>query len=401
MAWRLADSVVRGEIDNRTRGRVTGRLWLAGRDEPLVIDLAGDCMRDLAGCLVTFSNPSPAPANIDGLDPVQEGRVGEITASRKIFVLDVSVEEAMRLGREDADIPKHQANGLYVEWFSERNGRVVIESTSFLVQVSMPEWTMSEEEQHTQLQDVHETFRGWLDHFDRILAESEEDLGEDEEELPMDEFEWEKRLRESDAKSEKLGEVFEKYNGHPDCEKLVAREMGWTWIEEELEAQERGILSANPDPASPLANNWPEPNPEREGIDWVRAYDGDIQHPLALRASRLGLRVWHYCEEHGLMAENGDKDAQHFVLQLQMTGAKLAGALNHLAYDDEPDNGFIVAGLKRALHYVHKSLDAEVRVHRRGLIDPASLEGYHRELFHIRQHVVDLMKEHRSKICDP
>jgi hypothetical protein len=35
MAWRIEQSVVRGEIDNRVRGRVTGRLWLAGRPEPV------------------------------------------------------------------------------------------------------------------------------------------------------------------------------------------------------------------------------------------------------------------------------------------------------------------------------------------------------------------------------
>lgn len=30
MAWRLHEHVLRGEIDNRARGRVTGRVWLAG-----------------------------------------------------------------------------------------------------------------------------------------------------------------------------------------------------------------------------------------------------------------------------------------------------------------------------------------------------------------------------------
>ena len=30
MAWRIAESVVRGEIDNRRKGCVTGRIWLVG-----------------------------------------------------------------------------------------------------------------------------------------------------------------------------------------------------------------------------------------------------------------------------------------------------------------------------------------------------------------------------------
>ena len=31
MAWRIEEAVVRGEIDSRGRGRVTGRIWFAGR----------------------------------------------------------------------------------------------------------------------------------------------------------------------------------------------------------------------------------------------------------------------------------------------------------------------------------------------------------------------------------
>jgi len=43
MALRLDDTVVRGEIDNTVRGRGRGRLWLLGRDEPITLDLTGDC----------------------------------------------------------------------------------------------------------------------------------------------------------------------------------------------------------------------------------------------------------------------------------------------------------------------------------------------------------------------
>ena len=54
MAWRIHEHILRGELDNRTRGRVTGKVWLAGVAEPLVLELAGDCHPDLAGCVLTF-----------------------------------------------------------------------------------------------------------------------------------------------------------------------------------------------------------------------------------------------------------------------------------------------------------------------------------------------------------
>ena len=48
MAWRIDKAVVRGELDNRVRGRVTGRIWFVERAEPVVLELQGNCWRDLA-----------------------------------------------------------------------------------------------------------------------------------------------------------------------------------------------------------------------------------------------------------------------------------------------------------------------------------------------------------------
>ena len=52
MAWRLHEHVLRGKIDNRTRGRVTGEIWLSGIDQPMLLELAGDCAPDVAGVRV-------------------------------------------------------------------------------------------------------------------------------------------------------------------------------------------------------------------------------------------------------------------------------------------------------------------------------------------------------------
>ena len=59
MAFRIHNSVVRGEIDNRVKGVVRGKIWIAGRPEPVALELAGNAWPDLAGCLLTFSNPLP------------------------------------------------------------------------------------------------------------------------------------------------------------------------------------------------------------------------------------------------------------------------------------------------------------------------------------------------------
>ncbi len=148
MAFRIHDSVVRGEIDNRVKGIVRGKIWVEDRAEPVVLELQGNAWPDLAGCLLTFTNPQqriPHP-HLDSLNPVQRGSIGDLTASRKVRVFDVPLEKALEMIRRKAKPPEHMANSLYLEWFSEANGRVVIESADYEVTISAPEWRMSPEE---------------------------------------------------------------------------------------------------------------------------------------------------------------------------------------------------------------------------------------------------------------
>ena len=57
MAFRIDDSVVRGEIDNRVKGIVRGKIWIERRVEPVVLELEGNAWPDLAGCWLSFTNP--------------------------------------------------------------------------------------------------------------------------------------------------------------------------------------------------------------------------------------------------------------------------------------------------------------------------------------------------------
>lgn len=184
MAWRLDTCVVRGEIDNRLRGVLAGRIWLLGRAEPVRLELKGDAHRDLAGTVLTFENPDPKPGEHVGLAELQVGVVGDITASRKVFVLDVSVEEAMRLGRMGMPIPKHHGNCLYIEWYSRANGRVVIESTDYKVSITPAAWTMTDEEEKRQIAANQQAVRTWMDDlvasFDAVPEDQAQDGLKDE-----------------------------------------------------------------------------------------------------------------------------------------------------------------------------------------------------------------------------
>ena len=401
MAWRLHDAVVKGEIDNRERGHVRGALWVVNRKEPITLDLSGNCLRDLAGRLVKFSNPRVVSDALERTDlsEFQRGRAGDITASRKVRVLDVTLEEARQLARQDKAPPEHMADALYIEWFSEADGRIVIESTDFAVDASKAKWALSAAEEKEHTAHSQEAIREWLDRMDEERHRNFEDESAEfdpEKEKPLDEFGYEKFMRESDTRTDKYMELFEKYEGHPDREKIVAREMGWEWLEEALEADERGALPAREKMEVPAL----EPNPATEGVDWVRDEDGHIHHPLTKRAFESAMAMWHFCDEKGLLEDDGDTDLQEMVFEFQTAGAKLAGALDSLGYDEEGDRegGFVVAALKRALNYLHKSIAAAEKVAGKNLLPSERFEAFRADLFQIREEILGLMQRFRDQV---
>ncbi|OQW96659.1 MAG: hypothetical protein BWK77_04000 [Verrucomicrobia bacterium A1] len=382
-------SVVRGELDNRQKGRVTGRVWLLGREQPVELLLDGNCLSDLAGCRFTFVNPHPEPGDAVDLMTFQQGPVGDITAARK--VRDVPMEEVERVLRAGEKLNSERyplVHVLRIEWFSTTNGCVIIESPRYRLEIGEREWTPdpAEEKRRPSVEEEIEREFG------------EEDFEYDpESDRRMDEFGWEKFMRESDQRSDQFGKLLEKYMDHPDRDRIVAREMGWSWMEEALDAEERGENAAVEE--TPF-DEVPElvPNPLTEGTDWVRDDHGGIEHPLVLRAHRVGLDMWRHAEAIGQHGDAGDPDLGEMVFQTQTTAAKLAGALNHLAYEDDPDPGFVVAALKRALNYLHCALAAADRLAVKAVLDAQRLKEYQAGLFGVREDVLALMKRFREKL---
>jgi hypothetical protein len=397
MAWRIHNQVARGIVDSRHPGRVVGSLWLLGRQEPIRLELEGDPLRDLAGCLLTFENPRPEAGDLDRFAALQSGTVGDMTTARKARVPDVTFEEMARLSHEGQPVPCHLASVLYLEWFSESNGRVVIESTDWRVTISPPTWHMTPDQERQQADSNRDAMRDFMETATGTSADADD--YDPEADKPMDEFRWEKFMKQSDARNERYRQVLEKYEGHPEQERLVAREMGWDWLDDALDAAERGGVFPS-DEVDPLADAPPlEPDPATEGVDWVRDKHGHPRHPLTLRMSEVSTGMFHKCRARGLLGENGDADLHAMIFEAQTTGAKLAGALNSLCYrGEDADSGFIVAYLKRALEYLHKALAAVENVESKNVLPIEDLAAYRSDLHAIRAEILALMKRFRGRL---
>ncbi|MBC8218086.1 MAG: hypothetical protein H8E73_06435 [Planctomycetes bacterium] len=113
MAWRPTQYLIEGELDNTAPGKVTGWMMFAGVKDKVTFDLEGNFHRDIRGAKIHFTGDAYEDnADIDsgnyfeGFARHQTGKAGDITAG----------------------LPPHDyGREPYIEWFSNENGRVVLE----------------------------------------------------------------------------------------------------------------------------------------------------------------------------------------------------------------------------------------------------------------------------------
>jgi hypothetical protein len=105
MAWRPTTHLIEGEIDNTQLGKVTGWLQFAGIKNPVVLDLVGDFHRDIRGTKILLSGYGRLGC-LQGFSTQQIGKVGDMTAGLA---------------------PHDYVWRPYFEWYSDQNGRVLLE----------------------------------------------------------------------------------------------------------------------------------------------------------------------------------------------------------------------------------------------------------------------------------
>ncbi|MHB9068775.1 MAG: DUF2958 domain-containing protein [Sedimentisphaerales bacterium] len=112
MAWRPNEQFIEGVLDNTVPNKVTGWMKFAGIKDKVMFDLEGNFHRDIRGARVRLrgegesANQEESAKYLDGLSLLQKGNAGDMTA-----------------GKEPVDY----VNYPYFEWYSEDNGRVVLE----------------------------------------------------------------------------------------------------------------------------------------------------------------------------------------------------------------------------------------------------------------------------------
>jgi hypothetical protein len=398
MAWRVDEAVEHGLIDNTVEGLTTGKIWLVGRDEPLILSLDGDCWRDLAGSVLEFENPNPvAMPEAAELDTEQTGIVGDITASRKARIPEISEEEMDECERRGRDIPFCWRNVLYMEWFSEINGRVLIEAAGYDLKISGKEWEMDEDQEEAQKLANLSAMRDFLAQVIRRTHPEDEPAGTGGSSGELDEYEWEERLKESDRLTDAYQEVLEKYIEDPDSERKEAFAMGWDGLLGEMAERDEGGGNDedgfDDDERDMFSQSWrsspddgDEEDDDEDEEDWL-----ENSHPLQAKAHEVALRSF------DLAGRSGEPDGpeQRLVSNLMQVSAKLAGVLHGRGSGYEPEAGFVLAVLKRCLGWINESVGAcgELIAAEQDPDQKAALEHLRADTFAIRDGITELRRE--------
>ncbi len=375
MAWRIDKYVVRGLIQNIVPGRVVGTVWLKGLNQPIELNLKGNCYRDLAGARLEFRNADAIEGDYSGFDIFQEGTVGDMTASKKVKTPpDFDDEDEEELEVQPAFT---LANCLYLEWFSESNGRVLIESVDYSWKVSLPKWTLSADAEKDQLEANKQAMFNFMDELSKALDPAErreEPLEED-----MDEFQWEAYLQKTDARSDMLLELFEKYENAPDCEEIIAAAMGW-----EIDSMEV---------TEEFFDDW-ESDDETEKSDSNFEYLPN--HPLIISMMEITSNLYDEADSRKLLSDDSANPWNQLIWHGQMTVSKLIAALEQVSEGVETEPGFVIAALKRALHLLHLTIATMEACTSLKPDDHKWTTDVRKELFALRESIIDLMHSYRQ-----
>lgn len=203
----------------------------------------------------------------------------------------------------------------------------------------------------------------------------------DESDRAWDEYDWERFLQQQDNKTERYMELFEKYIDDPNRDQIIAQEMGWIHLLDELSEESEEVEEIELEPYFELEQQLRENTQEPFEM-----------YPLYRHAFSLTVWIDQLFDDVPRVASNpvGIKLASHVTV----ASAKLAAALS----DQEAEEiGMTIAYLKRALCAISTSIEAGSQLSREGLLKPQQFNELYQRLFQVRDDIIVMMGDLRAE----
>jgi len=194
------------------------------------------------------------------------------------------------------------------------------------------------------------------------MSEYNQPLGNEEENEPeiWDEHRWEEFFREADKRTDKYSQLLDKYMDHPERDRIIAEEMGWTHLLDEIDDDHE---------------EWKDEiiiDEYEEGEEWKRAtgyeptdFDSFKNLPLYQRAFEFTIDAMNMVDEH--LADEDDESVHAFCRSVTIPAAKIAGGFG---FGFEMDSlGGNIANCKRGLNAANQMLNALYEIGDKELLD--------------------------------
>ncbi len=243
-----------------------------------------------------------------------------------------------------------------------------------------------------------------------------------------DEFDWERFLQQQDRKTEQYLQLLEQYLDHPDRDRIIAREMGWSHILDENGqdwAANLEQLFSHDEAMEALAETGDEEDADEESLgaepfedfdeegeeDEFEDFEGEESddeedddmeamdeeedfetHPVYLSAMALTAWIDQTIQENELLAH--EPIMVRMATHAAIAASKVAAALT----DGEGEEiGMTIAYLKRGLHAMNTALDSLIKIQETNLLPADALDRVRTGIFETRHGIVDLMGQCRAE----
>jgi hypothetical protein len=172
-----------------------------------------------------------------------------------------------------------------------------------------------------------------------------------------DEFKWEEFMKDQDKKLDRYMELFYRYQDHPDCDEIIAREMGWTWLfDHKNEEESSELLAEETDGEEWKARSGIRDDDDEDEEEGQRfEIEGFRNVPVYQKAKAFAVRAMKFADSLP-EGKRGDSSVVDFVSNAMIAPAKIVGG-SGIGYEREELGGNI-AYCKRGLHAANFSIAA-------------------------------------------
>lgn len=270
MAINLTPLISNGYVDNTKENTVVLSLSFPEKDEPLEIEMEGNCLRDIAGVRLCFKpTVSPEPFGV---------------AEEKLYATLKSRRDFFRLGDMTASVRQPEKNArhmlcniLSLEFFDLSGERFIIESP--FMELTVENFTHSRTPWDDMAQRLinRDTFRQYTRQLINRYISSRASA-----EMGFQESEWDKKLLKAEATAAIFHTVQEKYANDSNRKANIAYALEWTDFLAALAEADEGAYPFKTDVCDRQANI----------LDFLSTKDAEIAYnamhePLFQRISEL------------------------------------------------------------------------------------------------------------------